>query len=191
MPRRAFPLFCATTALLIACGSSSRGGSTPSTDAGASDASDSGDLDSPAAPVCTSDAGAPSATEFAGQGDCPKATCTLTGTFDGSPIQQTYARGSQFSFVNGGTFDVDFGTGGKIHLDFSGAIASGEVANATARITMPSEGPRAGQTLCASSGTRIQQVGTPDEVRFILRCAEQPCLFGTVIPGELYGCCAP
>jgi hypothetical protein len=202
MGRHTFAVAWACVATLAACGSSGNGATPGAKDAGstgdASDASSAGTndggvdaTDAARAAVC-SDAGAPSQGDFAGQGNCPMATCTLTGTLDGKAVQQTYPRGNQWDFINGGSFDADFGTGGHVHLDFQGTILDMQVANANAQVTMPSEGPRAGQILCGGGGTRIQSIETPSEVRFILRCMNTPCFGGgTPIEGQLYGCCAP
>jgi hypothetical protein len=144
--------------------------------------------------VCTSDAGPPSATDFMGQPDCPAKTCTLSGTLAGQPIMKSYPRGKTYNFYNGGggAFDVDFGTGGHVHIEFMGPLGTGQVgASTTATVLMPTEGPMPGQTICATDGSRVEQVSAT-EARFLLRCIGTQC-FGTATPigGEVFGCCAP
>jgi hypothetical protein len=143
--------------------------------------------------MCTSDAGPPSAADFMGQPDCPAKTCTLGGTLAGQPIMKSYPRGKTFNFYNGGggAFDADFGTSGHVHIEFTGPVNAGTVAaSTTATVQMPTEGPMPGQTICATDGSRIEQVSAT-EVRFLLRCIGTQCFgMGTPVDGQVFGCCA-
>lgn len=148
-------------------------------------------------PMCVSDAGPPSATDFAGQPDCPAHTCTLSGTLAGQPVMKSYPRTMSFNFYAGGSgtgeFDAFFGTSGQVHLEFMGPVSAGQVIASTgaSKVTMPMEGPMAGATICLGDGSRVEEV-SPGEVRFLLRCMSSPCGLGTGAPidGQMYGCCA-
>jgi hypothetical protein len=149
-------------------------------------------VDSPALPVCKSDAGDAVPGDFANVPECMPGTCTLSGTLGGSPVSQNYPS-SAFAFANGTSFNADFGTGGKIYLVMAAPVPIGGVETTVGTMTMPSEGPMAGSNLCMGNGSEMQfEVNDADqEVRFILRCLTGECTTSpTNLTGELDGCCA-
>ncbi len=200
---RSFAFVLVAGVSLAACSSSGGSGGGGSGDAGdgggltdaGTDANPSGS-EAAAPEVCMSDAGAPSASEFANVPTCTAHECVLTGTLHGASVIQSYVPGA-FAFNNGSGFDVDFGTGGHVHLAFSGQVPDGTAANATGTLLTPSDWaypPAPSATICAGDGTRIMPT-SPDagstQVQFILRCMSGGCDGGAGIDGELDGCCMP
>lgn len=186
----------------IACSSSSNGPSGTSPDAGGSgqDATppldDSGDppADAGAAPVCVSDAGAPSADEFGFAAWCTPGNCLLEPDFNGAPNVEAYGVGA-YAF-DGTTLDADFGTGGHVHMVLGTKPTAGQAVEATGTIKTPAEGPMAGSTLCLGDGTHAQLFvddGGGQQVRFIARCVSTSCGTPNAEPlvGEIIGCCRP
>lgn len=162
---------------------SSSGGGDPGGDA---------PVDSPALPVCKSDAGDVVPGDFVNVPECTPGTCTLSGTLGGSPVSKTYPS-SAFAFANGTSFNADFGTGGKIYLVSAAAVSVGGVETTVGTMTMPSEGPLAGSNLCMNDGSELQfQLDDADEeIRFVLRCLTGACTTSpTNLAGEIDGCCA-
>jgi hypothetical protein len=143
--------------------------------------------------MCASEAGAPSAGEFTGgKFSCEPSSCQLAGTVNGTDLIMSFALGPQYAFVNGSTFDVDFGTKGHLHLQLASTVADGQAGGAIGTLTMPMEAPViAGDTVCAGDGSRFQPVAVPGStssgVNFILRCLADQC--ASALDGEIDGCC--
>jgi hypothetical protein len=184
----------------VACSSGGSGAGNPA-DAGRDAATASPDAGADAAAeagpsrVCMSDAGAPSASEFANVPTCMPHECLLTGTLNGGSAIQSYAPANDT--LGGSSFDVDIGAGGHIHLTFSGSLATNVPDNAQGTLLTPSDWPYApggSATICAGDGTRIMTTGQDAggmQVQFIMRCMSGGCDGGAGIDGELDGCCMP
>jgi hypothetical protein len=190
--RLTFSFVGALSSILLACTSDQTSVFVPTHGSGSSGGSGGGD-DGPPVNSCMSGAGAPSAMDFAGQPDCPAHTCTLAGMLGSQNVMQSYPLGTKFDPYNGGFF-ATFGTMGQVVLTFNGPLATGQVAEATMlTLNLPTEGPMGGKTICGNDGSRVENVLSGTEFRFLLRCiaaSDGLACAGTDIGGQLYGCCA-
>jgi len=194
---RGFAFVLVAGVMGVACSSSNGKTDGGTTDAGrdAATTDAGGDAAAEAGPpqVCMSDAGAPSASEFAGVPSCTAHSCVLAGTLNGGSVIQDFSS-TNFS-LKSGSFDVDFGGGGHVQLTFSGSLADNTPTNAQGTFLTPSDwsyAPAPSTTVCAGDGTRIMTVGQDGgatQVEFILRCMVGSCDGGAGIDGDLYGCC--
>jgi hypothetical protein len=132
---------------------------------------------------------------------CAKGTVQLSGTLDGAPANGAYTGPSSYAFINAlgtapGTLDASFGTGGTLHLQWTTLVADDQTVPATGTLTMPSEGPHAGQMYCVTAGTvtprsMAEGGGTSFTLSSLAQTMDAGACPGTGVSGSLQGCAAP
>jgi hypothetical protein len=128
---------------------------------------------------------------------CASHTVELVGMLDGAPANGAYSGPASYSFANAlsgtipGSFDVQFGTAGALHLQWTTLAADDQTVPASGMLTMPSEGPHAGQTYCLGAGSitpRSQAQGSG--MSFAFSTVASGACPGTPVAGSLQGCAA-
>ncbi len=123
-------------------------------------------------------------------GACGVKTASLSGTLDGTTVNQSYSS-TGFSLVTK-TFSGSVGTRGRVEITLatSGASSAG-TAIATAKLTMPNEGPFPGKVFCATGG----KLTSGDTYTFTLTglsasdgTGDAGTCSGSPVAGELDGC---
>jgi hypothetical protein len=148
----------------VACGSSTSGGGTNGT---------------PGAPICA------------------KSSVELSGMLEGASANGSYSGPSSYAFINAlggqpGTIDVSFGSGGTLHLQWANLLADDQSGPATGTLTMPSEGPHAGQIYCVTAATVVPRSMTEGGgTSFTLSSLAKGACPGAGVSGTLDGCAAP
>jgi hypothetical protein len=127
---------------------------------------------------------------------CGANAVELVGTIDGTPAKGTYPGPMAYDFVNAlngqaGTATFEFGTGGSLNLSWMGLLPNDQSATATGTLTMPMEGPQAGQTYCVGGSITPRSQNEGDGISFTLSSLAQGVCPGTKVTGSLTGCASP
>jgi hypothetical protein len=124
---------------------------------------------------------------------CAEQEFAIEGTLDGQAVSH---RGviTGHAWIQGSTpstLDVPFEGGGRLHAEWDGIVADGEIFAATGSLTLPASGPHAGETLDSADAT-MRKVA--EQVDFELTglsvevvCATTPCP-PDALDGTLQGC---
>jgi hypothetical protein len=126
---------------------------------------------------------------------CAPDELAIEGSLDGEAVShRSELSGYVWSQIGTGTLDASFEEGGKFHAEWQQPVNDGATFAAIGNITLPSSGPRGGETLDYASGTFTKLDGG---VRFKVsgfkldvQCITAPCPSGSV-EGTLQGCVEP
>jgi hypothetical protein len=117
---------------------------------------------------------------------------------DGASANGSYSGPSGYAFVNAlggaspGTLDASFGSGGALHLQWTTLVADDQTVPATGTLTMPTEGPHAGQVYCVTAATvEPRTAAEGGGTSFTLSSLAKGACPGTSVSGSLEGCAAP
>jgi hypothetical protein len=149
-----------------------------------------------ACPSCSSSSGGSGGNGASAGPICSANTVELTGTIDGAQAKGTYTGPMAYDFVNAldgqpGTATFELGTGGSLNLSWMGLLADDQSASATGALTMPMEGPQAGQTYCVGGSITPRSQDEGDGISFTLSSLAQGVCPGTNVSGSLAGCASP
>jgi hypothetical protein len=135
--------------------------------------------------------------EDSGSGNmtCAPGELAIEGSLGGEAASHRGAlRGYSWTQLGSGKLDTTFEEGGSFHAEWPQLVGDGATFAATGSITMPSTGPRAGETLDYASGTFTKLDGG---VRFkvsgftlSVQCVTAPCP-SEAVEGTLRGCAEP
>jgi hypothetical protein len=96
-----------------------------------------------------------------------------------------------FEQIGTGTLTVDFGTNGVLNLAWTTVVPDEQSTSVTGTITMPTEGPHAGQEYCIKAGTMTpHSQSTGNGVSFSFTSLAKGACPGTTVAGALDGCAA-
>jgi hypothetical protein len=126
---------------------------------------------------------------------CAPGELAIEGTLAGEAVSHRGAlNGYAWIQLGMGTLDTSFEGGGSFHAQWSKLVGDGETFVATGNITLPSPGPRAGETLDYASGTFTKLDGgvrfKVGEFKHSVQCVTAPCP-SEAVDGSLQGCVEP
>ena len=86
---------------------------------------------------------------------CDQLSLALVGDLEGTAANECYPTISHAVNQTGTPpqMDMEFGTEGAVHLEWTGLLANGMSTPAKGTLKMPAEGPNAGLTYCIDDGT--------------------------------------
>ena len=123
---------------------------------------------------------------------CGESTVALLGELEGTQANACFPR--SWHTVNQATspssMDVEFGTEGKVHLEWNGLLPDGMGTAVTGTLKMPAEGPLAGKQYCVNAGSfAMFEVGLGERLfAFSLTTlASGATCPGTAVTGSLQG----
>jgi hypothetical protein len=156
---------------------------------------DTSDVSPPASPVQD---GGPTVWEAGGDAPAPvDPSCDATGFaldgfISGETVKSCYARSSYGVNQVGSpaVLETVFGTNGLLHLQWSGNLTDNVVVAVTGALTMPEEGPQAGQQYCVNAGT-LQMVTLQGASRYytfdLVTLSQGPTCPGAAVAGHIAG----
>lgn len=135
-----------------------------------------------------------------GDGGSGNMTCSpdefaLEGLLDGEPVSHRgQLSGYAWSQVGTGTLDASFEGGGSFHAAWQKPVNDGQTFAATGNVTLPTAGPRGGETLGYASGTFTKLDGgvrfKVSALELNVQCITEPCP-NDAVAGTLEGCVEP
>jgi hypothetical protein len=87
--------------------------------------------------------------------ECEQSSLALVGNLEGTKADQCYAMSWHTidQSTSPASVELEFGTEGKVHLEWTGLISDGVSTPAKGTLKMPAEGPSGGKTYCVDDGT--------------------------------------
>ena len=124
--------------------------------------------------------------------ECDETSVAVVGELEGATVDTCFAMSwnSVNQATTPATMDMEFGTEGKVHLQWTGLLSDGMGTTATGTITMPKEGPGAGKQYCVDAGMfAMFEVGLGQRVyTFMLsKLSSGATCPGTAVVGSLQG----
>jgi hypothetical protein len=123
---------------------------------------------------------------------CMQSSVALVGTLEGAKADGCFSMSWHTidQSVSPSSMEVEFGTEGKVHMQWTGLLSDGMSTPATGTLKMPAEGASAGKQFCVDTGSfAMFEVGLGERVyTFALsKLSSGATCPGTAVAGSLQG----
>jgi hypothetical protein len=124
---------------------------------------------------------------------CQSNTVQIEGSLDGAEAKGNYGAPFSYAFeqTGTGTLTVDFTGNGELDFAWSKIVPDEQSTPITGTITLPAQGPHAGQAYCVTAGSMTRHsLSSGTGVSFSITSLAQGACPGTPVSGSLEGCSA-